>query len=290
MLVGCNMNPATIEQTPGELVRLSTPTAMPGLQLMQARFRTRSFCRHSHEGFGIGVIEQGALGFSYRGASLIAPAGKINTVNPDEVHTGQAVGEQGWTYRMFYCSIAFLQRVAEDIAGHPLPLPLFTSGVIEDDQLARLVGQAHLQLMHGREMRLEQETLLLTMFSGLLARHTLEPPRLVQAGSEQVRIRRVMDYLDAHHAEDVAIHALAAVACLSPYHFIRVFSRQTGLTPHAWLRQLRLRKAIALLRRGVPIADAAVRVGFSDQSHLNRVCKQILGYTPGQLRNSIQDA
>jgi AraC-like DNA-binding protein len=273
-----------------EQVSLHTPQGKDGLQLMQARFRTRSFARHSHEGFGIGVIEQGALGFSYRGENVVAPAGRINTVNPDEVHTGHSATEQGWTYRMFYCSAELLQQMAEDIAGRPVHLPFFTSGVIEDDQVAHLVRQTHVRLMDGQSPRLEQETLLLAMFAGLFVRHTYAPPAVIRAGNEQVRLRRVIDYLDAHHAEDLAVDTLAAIACLSPYHFIRVFSRQTGLTPHAWLMQLRVRKAAALLRRGVPIADAAVQTGFSDQSHLNRSFKRILGFTPGQLRNSVQDA
>ena len=88
----------------GEQVRIRTLPELPGLQLMQASYQTRTFPRHSHEGFGVGVIEQGALGFYYRGENVVAPAGRINTVNPDEVHTGQSATEHGWTYRMFYLS------------------------------------------------------------------------------------------------------------------------------------------------------------------------------------------
>ena len=103
-------------------------------------------------------------------------------------------------------------------------------------------------------------------------------------------MRRVIDYLDNHFDEDLSIDTLAGIACLSPYHFIRTFSNQSGLTPHAWLMQLRARKAKELLGRGLPIADVAAQTGFSDQSHLNRSFKRLLGFTPGQYRNSVQDA
>jgi AraC-like DNA-binding protein len=275
--------------TTNERVNIRTPPGQAGLQLMQASFRTRSFARHSHEGYGIGVIEQGALGFYYRGENVVAPAGQINTVNPDEVHTGHPANEQGWTYRMFYCSPAFMQRMAADVAGKPVPHPLFTSGVIEDDQMAYLVRLTHVRLMDGTIPRLEQENLLLTLFAGLFARHTYAPLPMVRAGNEPNPIRRAIDYLEAHFAEDVDVGTLAAVACLSPFHFIRVFSRQTGMTPHAWLMQLRVRKAVALLNQGISIAEVAVQTGCSDQSHLNRLFKRYLGYTPGQLRNSVQD-
>lgn len=262
---------------------------MPGLQLMQASFRARTFPRHSHEGYGVGVIEQGALGFYYRGENVVAPAGRINTVNPDEVHTGQAAGGQGWTYRMFYFSADFLQQMSQDIFGHPIALPFFTAGVIDDPELARQVQQVHARLCDHRAARLEKETCALAMFSRLISRHTYAPPLLGRAGNEQASIRRVIEYLDTRCAEDVTVAALAEIACLSPYHFIRVFSRQTGLTPHAWLMQLRARKARELLRLGLPIADAAAQTGFADQSHLTKTFKRILGYTPGQLRNSVQD-
>jgi len=257
---------------------------------MRARFHSQIFPRHSHEGYGVGVIEQGALGFYYRGENVVAPAGRINTVNPDEVHTGQAAAAQGWTYRMFYFSAEFLQQMTVDIAGRPTPLPFFTSGVIDDPELAGLIREVHILLGNRQATRLAQETMLLSLFSRLIGRHTYAPPAVGTVGCESASVRRVIDYLDAHWAEDLSVDTLAAVACLSPYHFIRVFARQTGLTPHAWLMQLRARKAQDLLRRGLTIADVAVRTGFADQSHLTKIFKRLLGYTPGQLRNSVQDA
>ncbi len=280
----------TDEPKPGEIIRLVEWKARPGLQLLQARFHTRSFSRHSHEGFGFGVVEQGALGFFYRGENVVASAGRINTVNPDEVHTGHPATEQGWSYRMFYCSAEFVQAMAEAIAGRPVPLPFLTQGVIKDEHLATLMRQSHARLMNSRLPRLEQDSLLLPLLAALFARHTFAPAPPIQPGDERARIHRVIDFLEAYFAEDVDLDTLSAIACLSPYHFIRVFARQTGLTPHAWLMQVRVRKASVLVRQGVPLADVAVQAGFSDQSHLNRNFRRFLGYTPGQLRNSVQDA
>jgi len=127
------------------------------------------------------------------------------------------------------------------------------------------------------------------MLSRLIDRHTYSPRAAVTIGREQAAMQRVIAYLDHHFPEDLSVDTLAGIACLSPYHFIRTFARQTGLTPHAWLMQLRARKAGALLSRGLPIADAALQCGFADQSHLSRIFKRLWGYTPGQYRNSVQD-
>ena len=275
---------------PSEQVRICSLPEIPGLQLLRASYRTQTFSRHSHEGFGVGVIEQGALGFYYRGEQLVAPAGRINTVNPDEVHTGQAAAPDGWTYRMFYFAADLLQQVASDIAGRPVELPFFTAGVVEDPSLATLIRHVHVQLGDAQVARLEKEILLLQMFSRLISRHTYTPRPSGKTGREHAAVRRVIDYLDSHFDEDLSINTLAGIACLSPYHFIRTFSGQTGLTPHAWLMQLRARKAKEFLSRGLPIADVAAQTGFADQSHLSRSFKRFLGYTPGQYRNSVQDA
>ncbi len=296
------------KQRPREQVRVWSPQEAPGLQLMRASFKTQTFARHSHEGYGVGVIEQGALGFSYRGAGLVAGSGSINTVNPDEAHTGHAASEHGWTYRMFYFSPAFLERMAEDVAGRRAPLPFFTSGVIHDPGLAGLLLRAHALHDHAlfrqsageaaqakQAIRLARDTLLLTAFAQLLGRHTYERLPLQQAGQEHAAVARVKDYLRSGFEANASLPNfsladLAGVACLSPYHFIRVFSRHTGLTPHAWLMQLRARKARELLRQGTPIADAAAQAGFADQSHLTKAFKRLLGYTPGHFRNSVQGA
>lgn len=182
------MNTKTAGQATAEQARIRTLAEMSGLQLMRASFRTRTFPRHSHEGYGVGVIEQGALGFYYRGENVVAPAGRINTVNPDEVHTGQAAAECGWTYRMFYFSADLLRQMGEDVFGRPISLPFFTAGVIEDPDLAALIRQAHGQLSDPRTARLEKETLWLTMVSRLIVRHTYDPPTLGRTGREDTSI------------------------------------------------------------------------------------------------------
>jgi hypothetical protein len=160
-------------ERPRDHARVWSPQETPGLTLMGASFKTQTFARHSHEGYGVGVIEAGALGFTYRGAGLVAGAGAINTVNPDETHTGHAAAPEGWTYRMFYFTPAFLERVAEDVAGRRTPLPFFTSGVIHDPGLAALLQRTHALFdkaageaaVAAPDARLARDTLLLAAFA-----------------------------------------------------------------------------------------------------------------------------
>ncbi len=102
-----------------EHIRMWRLPELPQVELMRARYIHQSFARHSHEGFAVGVIENGALGFFYRGENVVASEGAINLANPDEAHTGQAAHPDGWTYRMFYMPAPALQESARRIAGRP---------------------------------------------------------------------------------------------------------------------------------------------------------------------------
>ncbi|MGY1625185.1 helix-turn-helix domain-containing protein [Geodermatophilus sp. SYSU D00965] len=86
-------------------------------------------------------------------------------------------------------------------------------------------------------------------------------------------------------AEPVSLAELASIAGLSVSQFSRQFKARTGLAPHRFLLGLRVDHACRLLRTDTaPIADIAVRCGFSHQEHLTRVMRAHLDTTPGAVR------
>jgi AraC-like DNA-binding protein len=111
----------------------------------------------------------------------------------------------------------------------------------------------------------------------------------METGREPVAVETARAYIHAHYDRDISVRDLAALTGLSPYHFIRVFSGQVGLTPHAYLVQVRVQQARQLLATGETPSQAALSAGFFDQSHLTRHFKRILGVTPGRYRNCVQD-
>src|SRR5436309_3146946 len=74
---------------------------------------------------------------------------------------------------------------------------------------------------------------------------------------------------------------LAAAAGMSPFALLRAFRAETGLPPHAYLNQLRVRLARQLLDAGLPPAQVAADAGFADQPHLTRHFKRAVGVPPG---------
>lgn len=256
-------------------------TDVAHLELLHAFYITHAFAPHVHEGYALGVIEAGAETFTYRRQGHIASAGQVVVIHPGETHTGQAVTPQGWMYRMFYPDPEILRRAASEIAGRQRDLPFFQHPVIQDDQLAAELRRLHLTLEHSPS-RLERESQLLWTLAQFIVRHADARPTAPTALPERLAVRRAREYLDQRFADTVSLGDLADHVGLSQYHLLRVFRDALGMPPHAYLTQVRVLRAKALLAVGQPIAAVAAEVGFADQSHLTRSFKRIVGVPPGR--------
>ncbi|EFH84237.1 AraC family transcriptional regulator [Ktedonobacter racemifer] len=261
--------------------------AFNDLELLQATYVTHSFAPHTHEGYAIGVIESGAERFKYRGSSHIAPQGWVVAVNPGEVHTGEAAIERGWSYRMFYPDVSLVQRAASPDEAPTLDVPFFPSPVIHDPMLAGMLAQLHLALASSPST-LERESRLTWTFAHLVMRHA--DTRLIERPTRGGRsiVQHVRTYLEEHATENVSLDQLASLVQLSPFHLLRVFRETVGLPPHSYLTQLRVMRAKRLIASSMPLAEVAGAVGFSDQSHLTRHFKALVGVTPGQYARACQ--
>ena len=118
-----------------------------------------------------------------------------------------------------------------------------------------------------------------------LARHLLHA-QLPEESTAEPPIQTVCRLLLDDPATPWPLKRLAALAGYSPWHFLRRFRRETGLTPHAFHLLCRLRLARALLRADTAAAEAAVSAGFTDQSHLHKLFRRQHGMTPGQFRRA----
>lgn len=110
------------------------------------------------------------------------------------------------------------------------------------------------------------------------------PAKPAPAAHAARKLRQVMAFLHQDCATMHPLAALADIAGMSRYQLIRAFRVSTGMTPHAYQLNLRINQARRSLRAGEDIADIAYRLGFSDQSHFQRVFKLHAGVTPGCYR------
>lgn len=99
------------------------------------------------------------------------------------------------------------------------------------------------------------------------------------------RLRQAIDYIHTHLDQDLSLAEIAGAINITPTYFASLFKRATGLSPHQYVIQQRVERAKLLLSKtDLAIADIALQVGFSNQSHLTRHFKRLIGVTPKQVR------
>jgi AraC-like DNA-binding protein len=262
-----------------------------GLQLLSATFITYAFKRHMHDYFVIGMIEDGLQTFSYRGAKHRTPPRGLILLNPVEPHTGEAATDAGFVYRAMYPEADLLEKVASDISERPRDVPFFPTPVVHDSLLVGEIIALH-KALETAAPTLEQESRFLWTLGHLILRHADSRLPVKAIHAERHEVKRIRRYLDEHFAEDVTLEQLATLVNWSPFYLLRVFRQEVGLPPHAYLENVRVRRAQEMLLRGLPLAQIAYDTGFSSQSHLTNSFKRHIAVTPGQYaqqRNILQD-
>ncbi|KWC83733.1 AraC family transcriptional regulator [Burkholderia cepacia] len=282
---------------------------LPDADLVTATYRNHTFAPHWHDAYTIPVILEGAERFTYRGSGHVAETGTVPVINPGEVHTGSRAADEGWCYRVSYMPVDFIRELTSAIAGRPQDAPWFAPDVIRDADLAARLTLAHRMMEAGSEHALPSqahgqaadvpatgapriydplaaETAMLDALSTLIVRHADAQPRPAPLASDEPRVDAMRERLAADLTCTVTLDEVAQAAGLSPFHAARLFTRTNGMPPHAWRNQLRLQRALAPLRAGVPVADVAAASGFVDQSHFTRHFKRMFGVPPGRWQAS----
>ena len=249
-------------------------TAMDGIEVVIADSR-HTFARHSHDTYGIGVVERGAQTSASGRGMVEAEAGHTITVNPGEVHDGAPLGDAPRAWRMLYMQPTVVAAAAQDIF-EGAPREEFHAPVLKDGRIAGLVTATLAALLNDRAASIGRDERLLLLLAAVL--HEQPVQRRNAAASS---ISRARDRLDSDPAAAVTLEELAAECGLGRFRLVRDFAHATGLTPHAYLLQRRTELTRRMIAGGTPLAEAAIAAGFADQSHMTRNFTRRYGYTPG---------
>ncbi len=107
----------------------------------------------------------------------------------------------------------------------------------------------------------------------------------VKGGLGNFRLRRVIEYIETHLADDLSIATLASVADRSLHHFSEAFRQSTGVPPHQFVLIRRIERAkVLLISTDMTITEIAFAVGYSSQSHFALKFRDLTGVTPQRFR------
>lgn len=139
------------------------------------------------------------------------------------------------------------------------------------------------------EKRIIKEALLSKQLTDLLTYILLDPPKHSSEINDGERIEEMLSYMNEHFDEQVTVRELADLAMLSPYHFIRVFKKETGFTPHEYLVNIRISTAKYMLKNTrMAVKDICYNTGFLSESAFCASFKKKTGVTPAQYRSGAE--
>jgi AraC-like DNA-binding protein len=261
-----------------EQIRAFRATGLDDVDLRVGERVREPYPRHWHEELSLCLHTAGGGVLELAGTTHVTAAGCLFVVPAGAVHANHTDGA-GCSFRSLYLPLARVARNVTAIAGRDRGVPALAP-VIADRAVARAFLRLHRTLERGGA-RLEAEERLAGLWALLLARHARDRAAAPPAGRERAAVRRVRERLDAAYADNLSLEALAAIAGLSPFHLARVFRAEVGMPPHAYQTAVRILRAKALIRDGVPLAAVAAATGFVDQAHLTRHFRWLVKLTPG---------
>ena len=267
----------------GDSAEYRRPAHRAGVELYRASILRHQFDTHSHEAYGLGVITAGVGRFRWRGGEHLAPRATLMLMNPEDLHTGRAdswESDGAWGYRMAYLEPALLAELSGE------PAWLFDAAVAGDARSSAEVAALIGALWRDCGEPLAFDSALLQLVQAL-RRHARVAALGSAAAEGAMRFAPVLDFMRAQLGQTLMLEQLAAVAGLSPFHFLRSFKAQQHATPQQALMALRLAEAKRLLAAGEAPAEVAAAVGLADQAHLNRAFLRRYGVTPGRYQQQV---
>lgn len=259
-------------------------TGVDGLSCLHADFTTHDYAPHQHDAFVVAVTESGGSEFRSRGRSDEARESVLLVFNPAEPHSGRMGWSKRWRYRSLYLTQPAIDHVT---AGLGIDRPAyFMRNVLGDADLIAAFARLHRSLDEGHDP-LEEHELLVASFGELFTRHGDGARAIPTVPRDEAAVSIVVKRMASQHAESgLSLDEMGLWVGMTAFQLIGLFKRTIGLTPHAYLTQLRLKAAIRELKAGAPIADAALASGFYDQSALTRHFKRSFGITPLQYQRA----
>jgi AraC family transcriptional regulator len=257
----------------------------------------------------VGLLEDFAvpevlLGLCMRGSAELEIGSQLHkqhaVVRPGVFTLLAAGGEQAPIRWAGTRETLYLSMQAEDIdrlmgpqvrsPAHPRAIRLRPQYAITDPHVSRLmlnmVDEAAAGCPGGK---LYGEALCISLASYLMSRFGAADRRTAKPGGTLSRAmsERVVDFMHANIDRNISLAELGELVGLSPHHFSLVFKNTFGTTPHQFLLLQRVEKAKRLLASGgQSIGEAALEVGFSNQSHFTRMFRRLIGETPREYRQA----
>lgn len=252
------------------------------LRLEAYRFEgiVQPFPNHFHEYYVIGFVENGERCLSCKNKEYAIQQGNVIIFNPGDNHACVQSDDRTLDYRGFNISKEVMLNLAEEATGKR-KLPGFSENVIFDEEVTCYLYPLHEMVMKGLCDFGKEENLLL-LISMLIQRYGQPFENCIPECRDE--IEKACCFMEQHFSERIYLDQICRYAGLSKSTLLRAFTKSKGITPYRYLENVRIGEAKKLLEQGLPPVEAALRTGFSDQSHFTNYFNRFIGLAPGVYR------
>jgi AraC-like DNA-binding protein len=255
---------------------LTRPPAVPGVEILRGGMPAGACAGGLYTSFTISAVD-GAIQCHHRGSRHDLSGRYVVLVNQGEVLPTVAKGSNV-VFEACCVRDDLLQRAADERGR--VRTVRFSQLVSNDPAFYKMVKRVGAVLRRSVDALEQQEAI--TILIDRIFEDYAEGATTAGQITAPAAVRRMRTLIHDGFNQNLRLEVLASHARLNKFHALRVFKRETGLTPHEYQRRMRVGHAIHLLRKGRAIVEVAHAVGFCDQSHLTRAMRQVTFLTPGQ--------
>lgn len=239
---------------------------------------------HLHHGYTISIVEDGILPVNFREFKLDLKPGDFLILGPDVPHNFNFSPQMGrCSYRTVFVKEEYLSNELKTaIARENLTISCFSDLTMWEDYLNIQRGIESGSESDIGEIIGRSEKLLSRMPDFVLSRMLVRSPHILT----------VKEYLKDNFAAAPNIEELAKIAHISPFYLMRLFKEEIGLSPHAYINQLRINKAKEMIEDGMPLLQITYELGLTDQSHFSKTFLKVTGVNPvhyGNIQRTVSE-
>lgn len=256
------------------------------------------FESHRHEHFQFIYCIEGEARIYCHGSPVRLAAGEVMVINTHEMHYGENVsGEISYYVIMVDLSFLLSRGIDSCQAKYISPLAqsllLFENRISDDVEVRGCIKKMIEEYNSGQPgYELAIKACVYNAIVLLLRKHVARSFSRKEYDLQAANMKRfheVFNYIEENLNQEIDLKELAAMASLSVGQFCRVFKKLTGRSTRDYINQLRIEKAVVLLKEGEDnMGEVAYAVGFGDSNYFSRVFKKYKGLAPTEYRKSRQ--
>jgi AraC-like DNA-binding protein len=238
-----------------------------------------AFCALDRDAPGVGQ-----LSWRYRRTNYSAGRTSTMVLEPDEIHVTTNVSEPV-NYHMVLVDPTSLDGAMSEADHVPARERHFQEPQIDCPITHERFQRLWAALEDNTADAIERQGALRRYLALLFSRAGETPPPSPAVGCERA-VRRAREFIEDNYAGRLSLDAVAEAAGVSKFHLERSFGTKVGMPVWEFVKHSRVRRGMSFLRQGRRPAEVSTLVGFSDQAHMTRVFRELLGFTPGHYRRA----